>query len=132
MKLEDRLTDIKGIGPKRAEALGRLGLFSIHDVLYYSPRDHYDLREAKSIASLSHGEYALIRIDEIDRPKVAYPMINGRRTSLVSVNISDGTGRLRLTWFNQPYIRTSIPDSPCGYVHGRVDLSHGAVMVNGV
>ena len=131
MKLDDRLTDIKGIGPKRAEALGRLGLFSIRDLLSYSPRDHYDLREAKSISSLTHGEYAIVRIDEIDKPKVAYPIIMGRRTSLVSVNISDGTGRLRLTWFNQPYIRTSIPDSPCGFVHGRVDLSHGAVMVNG-
>ncbi len=131
MKLDDRLTDIKGIGPKRAEALGRLGLFSIRDILYFSPREHFDLRQAKSISSLVHGEYAIVKIEEIDKPKVAYPMIMGRRTSLVSVNISDGTGRLRLTWFNQPYIRTSIPDSPCGFVHGRVDLSHGAVMVNG-
>ena len=131
MKLDDRLTDIKGIGPKRAEALGRLGLFSIRDLIYFSPRDHYDLREAKNVSSLTHGDYSLVRIDEIDKPKVAYPMIMGRRTSLVSVNVSDGTGRLRLTWFNQPYIRTSIPDSPCGFVHGRVDLSHGAVMVNG-
>ncbi len=131
MKIEDSLTDLKGIGPKRAEALGRLGLFSLRDLLYFTPREHYDLREAKNISDLVHGEYAIVKIEEIEKPKVAYPIINGRRTSMISVNVSDGTGRIRLTWFNQPYIRTSIPDFARGYVHGRVDLSHGKVMVNG-
>ncbi|MCR5809205.1 MAG: ATP-dependent DNA helicase RecG [Clostridiales bacterium] len=132
MDLESKLTDLKGIGPKRAEALARLGLFSIRDILFYAPREHYDLREAKKIEELTHGEYAIVKIEEIDKPKIAYPVIGGRRTSLVSVNISDGTGRLRLSWFNQPYARNSIPEFANGYVHGRVDLSRGKVMVNGV
>ncbi|MBO4562989.1 MAG: ATP-dependent DNA helicase RecG [Clostridia bacterium] len=131
MNIDDKLTDLKGIGPKRAEALGRLGLFSMRDLLFYSPRDHYDLREAKKIDSLTHGEYAIVAINEIDKPKVAYPSINGRRTPLVSVTVADDTGRLRCSWFNQPYIRTAIPENPGGYVHGHVDLSRGKVMVNG-
>lgn len=132
MKISDSLTDLKGIGPKRAEALGRLGLFSLRDLLYFSPREHYDLREAKRIDSLSHGEYACIKVESIDQPKMSYPIIGGRRTSLVTVNVSDGTGRLRLSWFNQPYVMKNIPDFARGYVHGRVDLSRGAVMANAV
>ncbi|MCR5610715.1 MAG: ATP-dependent DNA helicase RecG [Clostridiales bacterium] len=130
MDIDSKLTDIKGIGPKRAEALGHLGLFSMRDLVYFSPRDYYDLREAVPISDLKHGEYALIRIDELDRIKVAYPSVNGRRTPLVSINVSDGSGRIRLTWFNQPYIRNSIPSSPGGYAYGRVDLTKGRVMVN--
>ena len=130
MDIESKLTDLKGIGPKRAEALGRLGLFSIRDLLFFAPREHYDLREAKKIEDLVHGEYALVKIEEIEKPKVAYPLVGGRRTPLITVVVSDGTGKLRLSWFNQPYMRTAIPDVATGFVHGRVDLSHGKVMVN--
>lgn len=130
MNIDSKLTEIKGIGPKRAEALGHLGLFSMRDLLYYTPREYYDLREPVPISELKHGEYALISIGELDRIKVAYPTVNGRRTPLVSINVSDGTGRVRLTWFNQPYIRNSIPSSPSGYAYGRVDLTKGRVMVN--
>ncbi len=130
MKIDDSLTDLKGIGPKRAETLGRLGLFSLRDMLYFFPREHYDLREAKSIDSLIHGEYAVVKVEEIEPPKVSYPVINGRRTPLITAVISDGTGKLRLSWFNQPYIRKSIPEFANGFVHGRIDMSRGKVMVN--
>lgn len=130
MELNDKLTEIKGIGPKRAEALARLGLFSLRDLLYFTPREHYDLREAKKIEELEHGEYAIIKIEEIAKPSVSYPLINGRRTPLISVYVSDGSGRIRLSWFNQPYIRNNIPDFAHGFAHGRVDMTHGKVMVN--
>ena len=130
MKFDDKLIDLKGIGPKRAEALGRLGLFTLRDLLYFAPREHYDLRKAKTVAELTHGEYALIKIDEIDRPKISYPTVNGKRTPLLTVTAGDSTGRIRLSWFNQPFMRTQIPEEPMGFVHGRVDLSRGRVMVN--
>ncbi|MBQ1520586.1 MAG: ATP-dependent DNA helicase RecG [Clostridia bacterium] len=128
--IDSSLTDLKGVGPKRAEALGRLGLFSVRDLLYFSPREHYDLREAKKIGELCHGEYAIVKIEEIEKPKVSYPVMRGRRTPLVTAVVSDGTGKLRLSWFNQPYIRNSIPEFAHGFVHGRVDLSNGRRMIN--
>lgn len=130
MDIDAKLTDVKGIGPKRADVLGRLGLFTVRDILFFSPREHYDLRIAKHIDELVHGEYAIVRIEEIDKPRVAYPTVGGRRTPLVTVNVSDGTGRLRLSWFNQLYVRSSIPEFAHGFVHGRVDKSRGTVMVN--
>lgn len=130
MDIDAKLTDVKGIGPKRADVLGRLGLFSVRDLLFFAPKEHYDLRCAKRIDELEHGEYAIVKIEEIEKPRVAYPMVGGRRTPLVTVFVSDGTGRLRLSWFNQPYIRSSIPEFAHGFVHGRVDKSHGLVMVN--
>ena len=130
MDIDAKLTDVKGIGPKRADVLGRLGLFTVRDILFFAPREHYDLRCAKHIDELSHGEYAIVRIEEIDKPRVAYPIVGGRRTPLVTVNVSDGTGRLRLSWFNQLYVRSSIPEFAHGFVHGRVDKSRGTVMVN--
>lgn len=131
MNIDSKLTEVKGIGPKRAETLARLGLFTVRDLVFFTPRYHYDLREEKKISELVHGEYAIVRICEIDKPKVAYPLVNGRRTPLVTVKVSDETGSIRLSWFNQPFIRASIPDSPMGFVHGRIDLSKGRVLING-
>ena len=130
MDIDAKLTDVKGIGPKRADVLGRLGLLTVRDILFFAPKEHYDLRIAKHIDELVHGEYAIVRIEEIDKPRVAYPTVGGRRTPLVTVNVSDGTGRLRLSWFNQLYVRSSIPEFAHGFVHGRVDKSRGTVMVN--
>ena len=132
MNVDNSLTVIRGIGSKRAEVLGRLGLFSLQDLLYFAPREHYDLREAKKISELKHGDYSIVKVEYIEKPKVSYPVINGRRTPMISVVIGDDTGKLRLTWFNQLYIRSSIPDFATGFAHGRVDLSHGHVMVNAV
>ncbi|MBS6323746.1 MAG: hypothetical protein KH409_07205, partial [Clostridium sp.] len=36
------ITSIKGIGPRRAEAFGRLGLFSVEDMLSFMPRGYID------------------------------------------------------------------------------------------
>ncbi len=124
------LTEIKGIGPKRAEALARLGLFTLNDLLRFAPREHYDLREAVPVSSLEHGEMAVVRITEIEPAKISYPIINGRRTAVVNVTLGDGTGRLRCTWFNQAYMLRSIPEFAQGYVYGRIDKSRGTVMVN--
>lgn len=124
------LSDIKGIGPKRAEALGRLGLFSLDRLLLFAPRDYYDLREAGTVASANHGEYALLRVASIEAPHIAWPVIGGRRTAVVTVNVSDGNDSIRLTWFNQPFRMSSVPPIAGGYVHGRVDKSHGIVLQN--
>ena len=132
MTVEDKLTGIKGIGPGRAELLARLGLFSVRDILCYAPREHLDLREAKPISLLEHGEYAVVRVSEIEKPKVSYPVINGKRTPVVNVTLGDGTGRLRCAWYNQLYVRSQIPETADGFVYGRIDKTRGCVMINAV
>lgn len=72
MNVDNSLTVIRGIGSKRAEVLGRLGLFSLRDLLYFAPREHYDLREAKKISELKHGEYSIVKVEYIEKPKVSY------------------------------------------------------------
>ena len=38
----EKLTDIKGIGPKKAQQLEKLGIMSPEDLLYYYPRRYID------------------------------------------------------------------------------------------
>ena len=50
------VNSIKGIGPRRAEALGSLGLFSLSDILYYAPSNYLDFSRETPAAALVHGE----------------------------------------------------------------------------
>lgn len=43
---------IKGIGPKRAAVLKKLGILTVKDLLYYFPRDYIDLSRVEKIANL--------------------------------------------------------------------------------
>lgn len=49
------ITSIKGIGPRRAEAFGRLGLFSVEDMLSFMPRVILIILKACLCAKRSRG-----------------------------------------------------------------------------
>ena len=42
MDLFSPVTDLRGVGPARAAALQRLGIFTLYDLLAYFPRDYED------------------------------------------------------------------------------------------
>ena len=48
MKLQDSITTIKGIGPKKAEAFARIGIETIEDLIFTLPRIYED-RDRKSV-----------------------------------------------------------------------------------
>ena len=71
MKLTDSITDLKGIGPRKAEAFGKLGLFSMHDVLYHFPRKYRDYSKTSCIMGAKHGDYVALELKLKSDPKLA-------------------------------------------------------------
>ena len=47
---------VKGVGPKRAEKLKKLNIFTIEDLLYYVPREYDDRSKIKTIIECREGE----------------------------------------------------------------------------
>lgn len=129
MQLNEALTSIKGIGPGRAERFAALGLFSVRDLIYFSPRDYLDYSVAKRIADIQHGEYAAVCVKFIGTAK-SFRTKNG--LTITSVSIGDDSGNMQATWFNQPYIGRSIPREAGGYILGRMDRQQGAKFINAV
>jgi hypothetical protein len=95
------LTVLPGIGPKHAETLTRLGLKTLGDMLYYFPRRYDDYSQLKPIDRLWFGEEVTV-IGTMQ--SVNQRPFRGGGMQVTEVVIGDGTGFLRATWFNQPWI----------------------------
>lgn len=91
---------LKGIGPKLATGLHKLGIKTVRDMLWTVPKRYEDRREIPPISYLRPGQHASVRgrlVDVETRP------IRGGRV-LLRAWIEDETGRIVLVWFNQPWI----------------------------
>jgi len=93
---------VKGVGPKRADLLRALGIQSVLDLLHHYPRRYEDRRQIRRIAQLDVGR------DETVQGKVL--AVGAKRVSrtltIVQAAVSDGTGTVYATWFNQPYMQS--------------------------
>jgi ATP-dependent DNA helicase RecG len=120
------LTTIPGIGPKSAETLARLGLETLGDLLWHFPRRYDDYSQLKTINRLWYGEDVTVigTVEKIDvRPT------RGGRIKLVEAVVSDGTGSLRATWFNQPWIAERLPAGRGVSLSGKVDQYLGRLVM---
>ena len=103
MELKDKVTELKGVGPKKAEALEKLGIKTLEDMICFFPRDYEDRRNVVKIAQLKADVAAVIRgkVDLIVSDRYKY----GRK-QLLRLLISDDTGALEIVFFNAKYLKT--------------------------
>jgi ATP-dependent DNA helicase RecG len=126
--LDAKLTVLQGVGPRHAETLGKLGLHTLGDMLYYYPRRYDDYSQLKPIKDLFYGEQITVigTIQSVNtRP------IRGGKASIVEVIISDGTGGLRLSFFNQPWLANRFKAGDAISVSGKIDQYLGRLVMNG-
>lgn len=84
------VTSLKGVGPRVAEKLARLGIYTLQDVLFHLPLRYQDRTRVVPIGSLRPGAQAVIE-GEVDLTEIGF----GRRRTLLC-RISDGTGSITL------------------------------------
>lgn len=88
------VTRLKGVGPKAAERLERLGIKSVQDILFHLPVRYQDRTRIVPIGGVRAGQQIVIE-GTIDHSEIRF----GRRRSLL-VHLSDGTGSLILRFFH--------------------------------
>jgi ATP-dependent DNA helicase RecG len=91
---ERPVTALRGVGPALAEALARLGLQTVQDVLFHLPLRYEDRTRVVPIGSLRNGDRAVIE-GEIQLAEVAF-----RRRRTLLVRLADGTGFVTLRFFH--------------------------------
>jgi ATP-dependent DNA helicase RecG len=91
---------VRFVDPARAEALGRLGIVSVGDLLRHYPNRWLDLRTSAPLARLPLGQEATA-VGTVHEVIVKRPR---PRLSITEVAITDESGVLVGVWFNQPYL----------------------------
>ncbi|MBK7903949.1 MAG: ATP-dependent DNA helicase RecG [Proteobacteria bacterium] len=91
---ERPVTALRGVGPALAEALARLGLHTVQDVLFHLPLRYEDRTRVVPIGTLRNGDRAVVE-GEIQLAEVVF---RKRRTLLV--RLADGTGFVTLRFFH--------------------------------
>ena len=118
---------MQGVGPKHAATLEGLGLRSLGDMLYFFPRRYEDYSQLKPIKSLWYGEQVTV-IGTVQ--SVHTRPIRGGSSTIVEVVIGDGTGNLRLSWFNQPWLANRLKEGQQLSVSGTVEQYLGRLVMN--
>ena len=117
------VTRLNGVGDKKAEGLGSLGVTSMLDLLTYYPRRYVDRSREARIRDLVVGEEAMVLVT-VERT-------SSRRTCgrppkvLVTADVRDDSGTLRVTFFNQAWRERQLTPGLTVALFGKVDLYSG-------
>ena len=103
-------------GPKAQRAAETLGLHTVGDLLSHLPRDQ---REARAVAELVPGDSAtvVVQVRSISSRSVRR---RGMRP-LVEATVSDETGVMKATFFNQPWLEQRYPAGTRLALHGKFE-----------
>jgi len=125
--LEAPLTTFPGIGPKTARTLKKLGLETLGDLLWHLPRRYDDYSQLKTINRLWYGEEVTV-IGTVE--DIGVRQVRKGKMKLIEAVIGDGTGALRVTWFNQPWIADKLTPGKGVVLSGKVDQYLGRLTMN--
>ncbi|MCZ7588333.1 MAG: ATP-dependent DNA helicase RecG [Gaiella sp.] len=113
-RLELPVETLGGVGPSVRRKLGRLGIVTVADLLAHRPRRYESAAEERTIAELFGDEEAVL--------DVSVRRASGRRRGrlhILTAHVTDGTGEIRATWFNQPWLESKLLPGTQLRVRGR-------------
>lgn len=118
---------LKGVGPKKSEALNKYDVFTIWDLLNYFPRRYLDRTGIKKINQVKIGENATIVGIVENFGLVKNRKMKGSRFRLI---ISDETGYLSLVWFRgASYYQNAFTAGEMLAVFGKIDYYNNEIQI---
>ena len=118
--LNKEIQFVKGIGPKRAEKLHKLNIFTLKDLIYYFPRQYEDRSKVKKINQLENEEKVTIK-GVITRMESYSPK---KGMNIIRMDMRDDTGYIKLSFFNQEYIKRVFKSGDSIVVFGKVKIEN--------
>ena len=115
------VTELSGVGPKKADGLHELGVDSVLDLLMHYPRRYLDRTNEALIRDLTVGEEAMV----LGTVKRVEARRTRQRRTMVQVDVTDGSGYLRCTFFNQPWREKQLRPGTQAVFFGKLDMFQG-------
>jgi len=112
LPLSSRLTALRGVGPAYAAALAEAGMETLRDLLWGLPHRYVDRGSVRRIAELDRwhqpgGDREIITVMGTLKD-LRQTTTRIQRMNLLEALLEDGSGTLRLIWFNQGYLTRTL------------------------
>ena len=127
MKTKDQLSEHFRIDKTHEKALKRLNISTVEDLLYHLPSRYEDISDIQSVGALEKGQEAIV-----------YGQLTGLKTRkawksrrpIAEGFIEDGSAKMKVMWFNQPYMAKMYTDGMYVKLAGKVAGSEGKLYLS--
>jgi len=122
LDLRSLVTDLHRVGKSSALVFKKLGLATVHDLLFYFPRRYDEFKVETKIINLQKEQVVNIigTIDLINNKKS-----RKRRLFISEAIVSDDSGSLKVIWFNQPFLIRSYQIGDQVSLAGKITENYG-------
>ena len=117
---------LKGVGEKKRAALAALDVDDLLDLLTHYPRRWVDRTNEARVADLIPGEEALVLVTV---RSVSKRTTRHRRT-MVTARVGDGSGRMDVVFFNQPWRERQLREGLQIALFGKADVYRGGLQMS--
>lgn len=127
MQLTDSLSVHTRLDAAHQKALKRLSLETVGDLLYHLPVRYEDISDVQSVGGLEKGQETVV-----------YGQLSGLKTRkawkskkpIAEGYIEDGSAKMKIMWFNQPYLAKMYSDGMYVKLAGKVAGSDGKLYLS--
>jgi ATP-dependent DNA helicase RecG len=125
LQLTDRLSKV--LGAKTATALETgLGLVTVEDLMRHYPRRYAERGQLTDLGSLELDEHVTVMARVLSAERKTYlDRRTNRRADRLEIVVTDGTGRLTLTFFKQAWRAKDLHEGRVGLFSGKVGAFRG-------
>jgi ATP-dependent DNA helicase RecG len=125
LQLTTSVKYLKGVGPRRAEALARLGIRTVGDLLYHAPHRYLDATTVTPLARAHVGE----EVTCVGRVVSTGVLPTRKGLRVFRAVLRDASGLLECAWPGQPFLERQIKQGQLLLVTGPVRYYHGRQIV---
>ncbi len=121
--LSQPVKSVKGVGPKKAEALHKLGIDCMEDVLFHYPRSYEDMRNPARISELKDGDKAMVCAKVL---LISFGRGFGRKRTLRLLT-EDESGRMEVLFFQAGFMSKAFRQGESYCFFGSVKNENGRI-----
>lgn len=100
LKLNDSVDQIPFVGDNYRKKLAKLNLLTVEDLLYHYPHRYLDRRQLNTIDEIQADQEVNLIAQVVKYDNI----VTRNRKQLQKAVVEDETGKLEITWFNQPFL----------------------------
>ncbi len=116
---------IRGVGERKLAALREVGISTVLDLVTFYPRRWVDRTNEARVSDLEVGQEALVLVTVRSVTK----RVTKNRKTMVNAVVGDGSGRLSITFFNQPWREKQLAEGLNISLFGKPEVFRGGLQM---